>query len=81
MRDEIVEYIVTLLEKKRPIDRDIVVEELRYIEKGYVDSLGLMKFIVQIEDRFGIEILEDDMVSEEFSTVGGLVKIILEKRC
>ncbi len=81
MRDEVLEYIVTLLEKKKPIDRDIVVEELRYIEKGYVDSLGLMKFIVQIEDRFGIEILEDDMVSEEFSTVGGLVKIILEKRC
>jgi acyl carrier protein len=81
MRDEIIEYIVTLLTKKKPISEEIVLEDLRYIERGYVDSLGLMKFIVQIEDKFAIEILEDDMVSEEFFTVGGLSKIIAEKKC
>jgi len=38
-----------------------------------------MKFIFQIEEKFDVEISEEDMMDESFSTIGGLVQIILNK--
>lgn len=77
--DQIVTYIETLLNQKKPISKKINISELRYLESGHVDSLGLMKFIMELEDKFGVEISEDDMQLEAFLTVGGLANIIRKK--
>jgi len=79
MNNEVREFVIKLLEKKRPIAKDIDIESLKYFKSGYVDSLGLMKFIFQIEEKFDVEISEEDMMDESFSTIGGLVQIILNK--
>ena len=39
----------------------------------------MVKFIIQIEDEFKIEISDDDMLSDSFQSVGGLVEIIMAK--
>ena len=75
----ILEYIGLLLEKKQAIPSSVNLQDYRYIESGHIDSLGIMKFIIQIEDKFQIEISDDDMLSDSFQSVGGLVQIILGK--
>jgi acyl carrier protein len=50
-----------------------------YIEAGYISSLGIIRLIVNIERRFGIEILVEDMLAPDFKTLDGLVRIIEEK--
>tara|TARA_R110001592_G_scaffold212546_1_gene464947 strand:- start:3833 stop:4084 length:252 start_codon:yes stop_codon:yes gene_type:complete len=76
---EVLEYIAFLLEKKQAIPSAVEREDYRYIESGHIDSLGLMKFIIQIEDEFKIEISDDDMLSDSFQSLGGLVEIIMAK--
>ena len=79
MKDEVKYFIIKLLEKKRPISKGIDIDSLEYFRTGHVDSLGLMKFILEIEEKFDIEISEEDMMDESFATIGGLVEIILNK--
>ena len=78
-KTKVQEFIASLLEKKQAIPANVTIEGYRFIESGHVDSLGIMKFILQIEDEFSIEITDDDMLSELFQSVGGLTEIILAK--
>lgn len=72
-------YVLSILQKKYSLDQSVDLESFNYVESGYVDSLGLLQFIVELEDKFSIEFTDDEMTSPEFHTVGGIVKIIEDK--
>lgn len=78
-RVQVLEYIAGLLEKKQALPKEVALQDYCYIDCGHIDSLALMKFILDIEDKFQIEISDDDMLSDAFKTVGGLVDIIIGK--
>ncbi len=46
---------------------------------GHIDSFGIIHFIMAIEEEFNIQLLPEDTESEEFRTIGGLIKIIENK--
>ena len=81
MTDEIFNFVVTLLEKKAPVPGSSLVEkqEYKYLEAGHIDSFALTGFIFAIEDRFDIVLSAEDTQSEDFRSVGGVVKIIERK--
>jgi acyl carrier protein len=78
-KDSIEHFIISLIEKKSKLPKDCNLAIFDYIESGYVDSMGLIKFIVDIERKFDISILEVDMEDQRFRTIGGLVNIIYQK--
>ena len=43
---------------------------------GYVDSVGMVELLGFIEDEFGLDIPDDDLVSDEFSTIDGIARTI-----
>lgn len=49
---------------------------LRYLDIGYIDSLKLMSFIIDLENNFKIKISSKDTESENFRSVKGLITII-----
>jgi acyl carrier protein len=73
-------HVLTALQKKYSLPEDIDIDTFNYIEKGYMDSLGLIQFIAVLEDDFGIEFSDCDLASESFKTIGGLIRIIENKR-
>ena len=76
MKETIKQFIIDELEKKQSIPKNINIDEYRFLDEGHIDSLGSMKFIIAIEDKFSIELSQEDIVSDEFRTVGGLISII-----
>lgn len=79
MEKEIREFIVNYIEKKGNLPKDIDINTINYIEAGYVDSMGIIKFVVELEQKFDIQISDDDMMSQEFKTIGGLIQLIKDK--
>jgi acyl carrier protein len=73
------EYILELLQKNYTIDDTEDIDNLNYIEAGYVSSLGLIQFIVDLEDKYGISFTDDEISSEDFQVVGKLTKLIESK--
>ena len=52
-----------------------------YIDEGIVDSLAIIKFIVDLEAGFDIELSDEDIESPAFRTVAGLTALIAAKGC
>ncbi len=61
------------LNKTKQIDID-------YLAKGYVDSLGFVKFVVSIEKKFKIKFDQKDFMNRKFRTIKGLALIISKKQ-
>lgn len=75
----IADFIIGKLQKKYSIGKDIDIETLNYVESGYVDSLGIIKFVYEIEDEFGIEFSDTELADPSFRIVGELIKLIERK--
>ncbi|HEY9145575.1 MAG TPA: acyl carrier protein [Thiobacillus sp.] len=69
-----------LLEEKGAIPGPAALSSYRYLDVGHIDSLAFIKFVFRIEERFGIQFSEADMLGDRVKTVGGLVALIEEKR-
>lgn len=45
-------------------------------EQGYVDSVGFAELLAFFTEEFGVEIPEDDLLSEEFLRIDGMATIV-----
>jgi acyl carrier protein len=79
MRDEIKAYLIKQIEKKSRLPDGCEHAVYDYIDAGHVDSMGIIKFVVDIETHFNIELDDSDIESEAFRTLDGLTEIIAEK--
>lgn len=78
-KEQIREFIVNYIEKKGKLPKNINFDEFDYITNGYIDSMGLIKFVVALEEKFNIELSEEDIMAQKFRTINGLVNTIYEK--
>jgi acyl carrier protein len=72
-------FLLSLLSRKAKLPAGFG-EATDYIEAGIVDSIGVIKFVLELESRFGIAIDEHDIESASFRTVRGLAAMIDRKR-
>jgi acyl carrier protein len=48
-------------------------------ESGYVDSIGVIELIAFIEDTFPVEIPDDLLLSDGFTTIDGIAAAVTER--
>ncbi|MBL7047353.1 MAG: acyl carrier protein [Candidatus Marinimicrobia bacterium] len=48
--------------------------------QGIIDSLGILKLATFIEETFGIQVTDEDMVPENFQNLNSLKEFIEQKR-
>lgn len=77
--DSIRTFVLGLVEAKARLPAGTKLDGFNYIDAGYVDSIGMIKFVLSIEKQYGVELSEAEMLTPEFRTVGGLVAMIAEK--
>ena len=78
MQDEIRPFLLGLLEKKSGTRKNFD-EEMDFIKEGIIYSIGIIKFILEIEHKFNIEITDSDIESNDFRSILGLTKMIEKK--
>jgi acyl carrier protein len=49
-------------------------------ENGYVDSVGAVELLAFVQDKFGVVVPDEQLLSEEFSTIDGIATIISRVR-
>lgn len=54
--------------------------EVDLFDLGYVDSAGIVALVAWIEERYDLELSEDDLFDERFTTVDGIAAIIAARR-
>ncbi|MBU5253542.1 acyl carrier protein [Lysinibacillus capsici] len=76
---DIREYVLTSLQEKHEIEKHENLDELNYVEEGYVDSFGLVQFVFDLEEQFNITFSDEEMMSKDFQIVGKLIQLIEDK--
>jgi acyl carrier protein len=68
----ITEIAVNLERKSLAPDEDL-------LEKGIIDSLGVMKLLLFMEETFGIAVSDEEIIPENFQTLNNMVKFVEQK--
>lgn len=76
---EVREFILDRLQKEYSFKEGTDIEKINYVEKGYMDSLGLIQFIGELEDEFDIEFSDEEMMDDSFRVVGSLIDLVTKK--
>jgi acyl carrier protein len=74
-RDEVLELVRAHLSEELGIDASGIEEETRFKEDLEADSLDLVELVMELEDRYGIRIAEEE--AERIKTVGQAIDFVL----
>jgi acyl carrier protein len=54
-------------------------EDESLLEGGIIDSLGIMKLLAFIEERFQLKVADEELVPENFESLSAIVTLISQK--
>jgi acyl carrier protein len=57
----------------------IVGEDEHLMEKGVVDSMGIVELITFLQDHFGVEPADDEVTEENFATLRRIAAFVMRK--
>lgn len=77
--NDIQTYIVEYLQREYALPENVDFDTFNFVDEGYVDSMGMVQFIVLLEDEFGISFTDDELSDSAFRTVNGLSDIVERK--
>lgn len=49
------------------------------LDGGIIDSMGTLEVIQFLEDDFGIEVSDEEMVADHFDSIAGIAKLVASK--
>lgn len=58
----------------------VVAEDEHLLEKGVVDSMGMVELITFLQDQFGVEPADDEITEENFATLQRIAGFVVRKR-
>jgi D-alanine--poly(phosphoribitol) ligase subunit 2 len=78
MQDTIHSFILALLSRKSPLPANFT-EDSDFLADGIIDSMAIIKFILELEAKFDIALSDEDIESDRFRSVRGLAALIEDK--
>jgi len=79
--DDTAELIHRFIKQRFPLaSSKELTQDLSLLDSGIVDSLGVLDLVGFIEEQFGIEAQDDDLVPENFDSIEALARFVRERR-
>lgn len=54
-------------------------DDFPLLERRVIDSLGLFHLVGYLEDQFGVEILDEELVPRNFGSIADIARLVREK--
>ena len=74
-REEVLALVRAHLSEELGIDASAIEEETRFKEDLEADSLDLVELVVELEDRYGLRITDEE--AERIKTVGQAIDFVM----
>lgn len=75
-RDEVMQRVREHLATEFELDAAVITDQTRFKEDLDADSLDLYELVMELEDRYGVTVPEED--AAKIKTVGDAVDFVLE---
>ena len=76
-RDEVLQVLRDKAVEMLEVEGDAVQEDKSFVEDLKVDSLSLVEYTMDLEDEFGVDLPEEELV--DVKTIGAFVDVIEAK--
>ncbi len=76
-KDQIKEFILSDLVKDKNFTE--LADSDPLIETGIIDSLGIMKLIGFLEDNLNIQVSDNELIPENFSSIEAISELVSKK--
>ena len=73
------DFILKELQRKYTLGEEIDIETFNYLESGYIDSIGIIQFLVSLEEEYDIEFTDVEIADPSFKIVGQLIQLVERK--
>jgi acyl carrier protein len=60
-------------------DDTSLTEDVSFLEKGIIDSTGVLELVSFIEEKYGFSVVDDEIVPDNFDSVSRLASFIMRK--
>jgi acyl carrier protein len=50
-----------------------------FLDKGIIDSTGILEIIMFLEEQFGIKVADSEMLPENLDSIGNIVRYVTKK--
>lgn len=77
--ERVKDFIINFIERDYSLPEDLDLMNLNYAESGYVDSISMIQFIVEIEEEFNITFSNDELNDPDIKIVGKLIELVNSK--
>jgi acyl carrier protein len=71
------DYITEMLGADAPPD---IAVDTPLLEQDLLDSVGIYELVVYLEERYDIEVMDEEVVPENFGSIQLLAKLVESKR-
>lgn len=51
-----------------------------FLERGIIDSTGVLELIFFVEEQFGIKVADKEMIPENFDSVANIARFVQQKQ-
>ena len=60
-------------------ENETLEDDTSFLEQGYIDSTGVLELVTFLEQRFGIEIADDELVPENLDSIRRVAAFVESK--
>jgi acyl carrier protein len=54
-------------------------DDVSFLEKGIIDSTGILELVTFVEDKFAITVEDEELVPDNFDSLGKLSSFVVRK--
>ena len=62
------------------VDKDKIKDDSLIFKEGYFDSMGFVVLITFLEEKFGIQAADEDLIEENFESINAITSYIVRKK-
>lgn len=77
VQDQLRQFILTELDAK--VSEDRLTDTYPLLETEAIDSLAVFTIVEFLEDQFGVEVGDEDLVIDNFSTIDAMARMVEAK--
>ena len=61
-------------------DTDAIKDDDSLLDRGLIDSTGILELVTFVEETFGLKVADNDLVPENFDSVSNIAKFVESKQ-
>ena len=78
MEEEIFENLKKMISEQFGVEEELIKKESSFMDDLAADSLDIVEFIMNIEEKYGVKISDDEI--ETFNKVEDVIKYIIDNK-